>query len=123
MKLHIDDSKTISEIQKEFNDIFEYIKLEFFTKPHKEGEGSTKDDLIDSSKKLSEVRTTHNEGDIIITKDMLVSEVENAFEENFGIHVQIFRKQNDVWLVTTTTDNWPLDKQIETAKFNSSAVE
>lgn len=123
MKLHIDDTKTIAEIQNEFNAVFKYIKIEFFTKAHKMGEASAKEDLIDSSKKLGEIRTIHNEGDLIINKDMMVSEVEEGFENNFGIHAQVFRKQNNVWLETTNTDNWTLAKQIETAEFMNSPVE
>jgi len=123
MKLHIDDSKTIAEIQKEFVNAFEYIKIEFFNKAHSVGETSSKKDMIDSSKKLGEIRTIHNEGDIVITKDMLVSDVETEFEDKFGIHVQVFRKQNDVWLLTTNTDSWSLEKQIEEAKFMSSPAE
>ena len=123
MKVHIDDSKTIKEIQDEFIAIFKFIKIEFFTKPHETGETSTKEDLIDDSKKIGDIRTNHKEGDLVITKDMLVSDVENAFEEDFGIHVQVFRKQNNVWLLTTSTDNWTLAKQIETAEFMDKPVE
>lgn len=123
MKLHIDDSKTIAEIQNEFTDVFKYIKIEFFTKAHGTGETSSKEDLIDNSKKLGEIRTVHNEGDLIITKDMKVSDVENAFEDNFGIHAQVFRKQGDNWLLTTSTDDWTLAKQIETAEFMDSPAE
>ena len=123
MKVHIDDSKTIKEIQDEFISVFKYIKIEFFTKAHKTGESSTKKDLIEHSKKIGEIRTNHQEGDLVITKDMHVSDVENAFEEKFGIHAQIFRKQNNVWLLTTSTDDWTLEKQIETAEFMDTPVE
>jgi len=123
MKLHIDDSKTIAEIQKEFVEVFEYLKIEFFSKAHKVGETSAKKDIIDSSKKLGDIRTVHNAENLMITKDMLVSDIEKVFENTFGIHVQIFRKQNEVWLLTTNSDNWTLEKQIEEAKFMSSPAE
>ena len=123
MKVHIDDAKTLKEIQDEFISVFKYIKIEFFTKAHEVGESSTKKDLIENSKKIGEIRTNHKEGDLIITKDMLVSDVENAFEEKFGIHVQVFRKQNNVWLLTTSTDDWTLAKQIETAEYMDKPVE
>lgn len=123
MKLNIDDSKTIAELQKEFVDAFQYVKIEFFTKPHQSGETSAKKDMIDASKKLGEIRTIHIEGDFIITKDMLVSDVEEVFKNKFGVHVQVFRKQNEVWLLTTNTDNWTLERQIEEAKFMSSPSE
>jgi len=123
MKLHIDDSKTIKEIQDEFVNVFKFIKIEFFKKAHEAGEGSAKKDLIEHSNKLGDIRTIHTEGDLIITKDMIVSEVESAFENNFGIHAQVFRKQNNVWLETTNSDSWTLAKQIETAEFMSTPVD
>ena len=116
MKLHIDDSKTIKEIQAQFIDVFKYIKVEFFKKSHETGEGSSKKDLLELTKTLGEIRTIHNEGDLIITKDMLVSDIESAFENTFGIHAQIFRKQNNVWLLTSNTDSWTLAEQIEKAE-------
>jgi len=122
MKLHIDDSKSIEEIQNQFIDVFKFIKIEFFTKSHNPGESSAKKDLIEISKKLGEIRSKHNEGDLLITKEMTVNDVENSFEDKFGVHVQVFRKQNDVWLLTTNIDDWTLEKQIETAKFMSSPV-
>lgn len=123
MKLHIDDSKTIKEIQDEFVNVFKYIKIEFFKKSHEAGEGSAKKDLIEHSKKLGDIRTIHNEGDLVITKDMIVSDVESAFENTFGIHAQVFRKQNDVWLLTSNTDSWTLAEQIETAEEMDKPVE
>ena len=123
MKLHIDDSKTIKEIQDEFINVFKYIKIEFFKKSHEAGEGSAKKDLIEHSEKLGDIRTIHNEGDLIITKDMIVSDVESAFENTFGIHAQVFRKQNDVWLLTSSTDSWTLAEQIKTAEEMDKAVE
>jgi uncharacterized protein (DUF1697 family) len=123
MKLHIDDSKTIEEIQKEFTKVFSFLKVEFFTKSHEVGEASAKKDLIANTQKLGDIRTKHAEGDLLITAEMEVGEVENAFEENFGVHVQIFRKQNNVWLETTNSDSWTLAKQNETAEFMSTPVD
>lgn len=123
MKLHIDDSKTIKEIQAEFIDVFKYLKVEFFKKSHEEGEGSSKKDLLEHSKTLGEIRTIHNEGDIVITKDMKVGDVENAFEDAFGIHAQIFRKQGNVWLLTSNSDSWTLAEQIEKAEEMSHPAE
>ncbi len=122
MKIHIDDSKTIKEIQAEFINVFKYVKIEFFKKSHEAGEGSAKKDLIEQNKTLGEIRTLHNEGDLIITKDMVVSDVESAFENTFGIHAQVFRKQNNVWLITSNTDSWTIAQQIETAEEMSHPV-
>lgn len=123
MKLHIDDTKTIEKIKNEFTNSFKFLKLEFFTKPHQTGESSAKADMIDENKTLGEIRKKHNEGDLVIKADMLVSEVESAFEEKFGVHAQVFRKQNNVWLETSGSDSWTLAKQNETAEFMSSPAE
>ena len=123
MKLHIDDTKTIEEIRNEFTNSFEFLKLEFFTKAHQVGEASAKADMIDENKTLGEIRQKHNEGDLVINADMLVSEVEGAFEEKFGVHAQVFRKQNNVWLETSGSDSWTLAKQNETGEFMSSPAE
>lgn len=123
MKLHIDDTKKIEDIKTAFNHSFKFLNLGFFTKSHKIGEPSAKRDLIDDEKTLAEIRQKHTAGDLLIDASMLVSEVESAFENQFGVHVQVFRKQNDVWLETTNTDNWTLEKQNETGKFMSSEAE
>lgn len=123
MKLHIDDTKKIEEIKAAFNNSFKFLNLGFFTKSHQVGEASAKKDLIDDEKTLAEIRLKHTAGELIINPDMLVSEVESAFENQFGVHVQVFRKQNDVWLETTNTDHWTLAKQNETGEFMSSKLE
>lgn len=123
MKLHIDDNKKIADIKAAFNSTFNHLNLEFFTKPHQVGEASAKKDMIDDTKTLAEIRKKHNEGNLVINADMLVSDLETAFEEKFGVHVQVFRKQNNVWLETTNTDHWTLARQNETGEFMSSKIE
>jgi len=113
MKIHIEDNSTTDEIKAKFSRVYPFLKLEFYTKPHGEKEGSRKEDLIKGSKKIGEIRTIHNEGDLIITPMSKVSDVEQGFEKKFGIHVQVFRKSGNLWLETTATDGWTLKEQNE----------
>lgn len=46
---------------------------------------------------------------------MTVSELEQHFADVYGLSVQVFRKSGEVWLETTTTDNWSLEKQNQEA--------
>ena len=39
-----------------------------------------------------------------------------ADEDQYGIHVQVFRKSKSLWLETTATDNWSLREQNKTGK-------
>ena len=61
MKIIINDNRPISTIQEEFNTIFPYLKLEFFSTPHKPGESSAKKFVKHPSKLLGECRTVYNQ--------------------------------------------------------------
>lgn len=113
MTIKISDSRKISDIQQEFNDLFPFLKLEFFSRPHTKREGSEKLYRIDCSKKLSESRKVHTKGDLTIIPSQTVAELENAFEENYGLSVQVYRKSGKMWLQSTITDDWTLKEQNE----------
>ncbi len=117
MILHIDDNRKISEIQAEFNERFPYLKLEFFKKPHDVGEASPLSEMLPSDSTLKEWRTIHDEGDIIITPETTVEDVESGFQETFGISTQVFRQSGDIWLETSATDKWTLKEQNEQGAF------
>lgn len=111
MNITINDKRKIQSIQEEFNEAFPYLKLEFFSRPHKPGIGSAKKFVKHNSKTLGECRTVHNNGKISITPSMTVSDLEQKFNEVYGLGVQVFRKSGKVWLETTVTDGWSLEEQ------------
>ncbi len=111
MKLVINNDVLIKTLQQEFNRGFPYLKIEFFSKKHKKGEGSQRKDLKKDNSKISDCRKSDNNGIITITGNEKVSEIEKIFQETFGLSVQIFRKSGRVWLETTSTDDWTLKKQ------------
>ena len=111
MKIIINDRRKISSLQKEFNEVFPFLKLEFFSKSHLPGEATPKKQLKDPAKSLGDCRTIHNKGVLVITPQMTVSELEEKFRNIFGLAVQIFRSSGKVWLETTVTDGWSLEEQ------------
>lgn len=111
MKVIINDKRKIFAIQEEFNALFPYLKLEFFSKPHKPGGASPKKFVKHNSKTLGECRTLHNNGKITITPEMTVSDLEQSFGDIYGLGVQVFRQSGKVWLETTVTDHWTLEEQ------------
>lgn len=113
MELLINDHKKIFSIQEEFNAIFPYLKLEFFSTPHYTGEATPKKSIMPGCKTLNECRTIHNNGSISITPYMTVSDLEQRFQNIFGLSVQVMRRSGKVWLETTVTDVWTLQKQNE----------
>ncbi len=111
MKLIINDHRKIFAIQEEFNSFFPYLKLEFFSKPHKKGGANGNKFITHSSKTLSECRTMHTTGEITIMPGMTVSELDRNFSDVYGLSIQIFRKSGKTWLETTLTEGWTLQEQ------------
>ncbi len=111
MVLHINSSVLISDVQKEFNSLFPFLKLEFFHNRSFARSDFSASQLIPYNKKLGENKNNIGETDIEISEDMKVSELESLFKDRFSLAVQVFRKSGNVWLETTMTDNWTLQHQ------------
>ncbi|HWY36293.1 MAG TPA: hypothetical protein VNX68_16730, partial [Nitrosopumilaceae archaeon] len=122
MKIAINDKRKISAIQEEFNQLFPFLKLEFFAKPHKAGGAPSKKIMKHPSKTLSECRTIHSKGNITITPNITVTDLEQEFGDIYGLGVQVFRKSGKVWLETTVTDSWTLKEQNSQGESLSKSV-
>ena len=111
MKILINDHRKIFAIQKEFSEMFPYLKLEFFSKPHTVGGASPKKIMKHPTNTIGQCRVIHNKGTLTITPNMTAADLEQNFADVYGLSVQVFRKSGKSWLETTVTDNWTLEKQ------------
>ena len=112
MTIPINRESQVSDIQREFNHLFPFLKLEFFKNKHSYGEGSPK------QSKLSHYLLLHDLArelprQINLSENMTVQELEKLFEDQLGLHPQVFRKSGTLWLETTITDSWTLKQQNE----------
>ena len=107
----ISDDKTFRDIQRDFNSKFSYLKLEFYSSQHGEGEGSPVQERLDPEQLLKNVRQKHTEGSVQVKKNMRVCDFEKMFHDKFGLNVQVFRKSGNLWMQTTSTDHWTLAEQ------------
>lgn len=112
LTIEISDDRKISDIQKEFNEKFPYLKLEFLHNATQKKEGSDKI-ISDSSKKVFKLSKSRSKRQFIIHPKQTVVELENAFKEYFGLCVQLYRKSGRTWLQSTITDDWTLKEQNE----------
>jgi hypothetical protein len=111
MKITISDSYTLHEIQEKFSLIFPYLKIEFFSKPHNIYGSSRKEFIIHPDTQLKDCRSKQLEGQLEIDGNLSVAKMEQQFRHMFGLFIQVFRKSGDVWIETTVTDDWTLNKQ------------
>ena len=111
--MKITKQTTLAEIKKEFAGQFEGLKLEFFKKPLADGLGSPKKDILESTLKVGDVNSAVlDTAEMKWSKSSTASEVEQEFEHKLGLHVQVFRLTGRVWIETTTTDSYTLEKQM-----------
>lgn len=109
----ISDEKTLRDIQREFNEKFPYLKLEFYSVGHGPNEGSPEQLHLDPGQPIGSVRRVHETGDLSIHGHQKVSTLEQNFLDSFGLNVQVFRRSGNLWLQTTATDGWSLGEQNE----------
>ena len=115
--LIIDEQQTIEIVQKQFNEVFPFLKIEFFKEKHHKGIGTEKKNMyVNKNEYLFIIAHQDKSGQIQLGGNLTVQKLEELFENNFGLHVQIFRKSGKIWLETSTTDGWTLEQQNEEGK-------
>ncbi|RYG40794.1 MAG: hypothetical protein EOO01_26555 [Chitinophagaceae bacterium] len=111
MFLLLSHDKTLSEVQHFFTSKYPYLKIEFYKKQDREQLAGVKRTHLSPSMTLKASGLEKNEV-IDISKDMTVADLENIFSQS-GLNVQVSRRSGIVWLETTMTDQWSLEKQNE----------
>ena len=119
MKLEIIEDKLIKDVQADFNHWFPYLKLEFFLgQKH-----PTKTiPMLKADCRIGDVTYGLQEGNIQLSDAMTVIELEEIFNDRFGLHIQVFRKSGNTWLETTMTDKWTLKLQNDHGREISAAL-
>jgi hypothetical protein len=123
MKLNISDESTLGQIQDEFNAQFPFLKLGFFIDLNKDSILSADEQVKNRHLTIGSIRDLTNTGDLSITSQTTVSELEKAFSVTFGLEVQVFRKSGTTWLVTTKTDDWTIAEHNKRAQEMANPVE
>ncbi len=107
--MRIAPSKLISEVQSEFNGAFPFLKLEFFRHNTTAGHNA----VSFSGKRVGDFQTAVTDGSLDIYPEMKVGELEKTLKDKFRLNAQVFRRSGKLWLQTTMTDHWTLQKQNE----------
>lgn len=98
MKIDFLKSTVVGEIKRKFSAAYPYLKLEFYKS--RTGRIARDKDI------LSKVQPSMREGRIKINETMKVKDLEDVFDSDFLLNVQVFRQSGNMWLETTATDNW-----------------
>lgn len=115
MKLRIAPNRLISDVQKDFNNAFPFLKIEFFQKRMQQP-AFTFQEMLPHNRRVVDGQTAITDGDIEISSTMTVKDLEEIFKEQFSLAVQVFRRSGNLWLETTMTDGWTLGLQNQHGK-------
>ena len=102
MEIRIEAGKSFNQIQQLFNDVFPYLKIECLNNYNR-------------NKNIDEHLF------IIVNNNTTVAELVNQFKEIQNCTVKVLRRSNNLWIETSLTDSWTLEKQNMAGKqFNAS---
>ena len=123
MEITINDQRKIFAVQKEFNEMFPFLKLGFYKKSSKVGEEPSAKRIKHISKTIAECSSIHSSEYITIKPQMTIGEVEQAFRNMYGLPVHVFKKCANAWYDITEYAGWTLQNQNEEGKELSNAVQ
>lgn len=109
MKLKFKADHTIGEFREQFNTLFPRLSVRLFTESHEAGEGSPATQQVDADRKLGEWMKVESVDTIELTPEMTIAELEQLLEDH-GLHAQVFRRSGNLWLETTQSDQWTLER-------------
>ena len=119
MKLNIQKNGQLVDIQRQFNEHFPYLRIDFYRFPHMDKKLSPKNESLDKYTSVSEIVKWNDDKVIEINDQMTISQLESIMGQ-IGLFVQVLRKSGRVWIETSYTDDWSLQKQNEEGKMLSS---
>ncbi len=99
MKLCIEKGKPVRNIQKEFNELYPFLKIELTEKEQP------------STKVISDNNFLDNSEYVNISGTRTVAELEADFKNSFNLPIQVFRRAGSLWIETSLTHDWSLEQQ------------
>lgn len=113
MHLRIAPNRLISDLQKDFNNAFPFLKIEFFQNRNQQTSTVAIRQILPHNKRIVDGQTSVTDGDIEVNSQMKVKELEKIFKDQFSLVAHVFRRSGNLWLETTMTDDWTLGQQNE----------
>lgn len=115
MEMSLERDKEIKQIQKEFSEVYPFLKLEFLN-------SGDKKTFLSKSIVLNTNTKNKKDATINISGDRTVAELEQDFRVKFNLPIQVFRKAGTTWIETTLTHDWTLEQQNKEGELFSSIV-
>ncbi|RME97319.1 MAG: hypothetical protein D6772_10560 [Bacteroidetes bacterium] len=111
MKIDVNRLHTIADVQRAFASCFPGLRIEFYRQHHHASQGSPKEEQLPKDKTLGELGMPTQQAILDLDPAQSVADFEAQIERKLGVPAQVFRRSNQLWLQTSTTDSWTLEVQ------------
>lgn len=118
--LTIDERISVGDFQKEFNSIFPFLKIELYKPSREQHEevGTKAMSILSPGDKMGSSAKR-----IEISSLTTVAQLKKMLSEKLGINSLIYRKSGSMWIETSLTEDWTLERQNhEAEQMNSNSV-
>ena len=122
MLLHIHKDTAIKDIQHLFAELYPFLKIEFYKIDGPPGKTLEKKEEINERLFKDDFNNTQVETIINIQPKRTVLQVEKDFRQQCNISIKVFRKCRNLWIQTSLTDDWSLERQNNEAALISMAM-
>ncbi len=109
MEIYIDDQSTVKSVQEDFTKTYPYLQLKFY----REFPVNPTSGVWPKATCIKDIIPVERPVRIDVSSAVTTAEAEKSFHKTAGLSVQIFRRSGELWLQTTSTDDWTLEKQNE----------
>lgn len=110
ISISIFEGQTIGAIQKLFSDHYPFLKIDFFKDFELNGIRVTK--KLDNGFGLFRLPETT----LDLNRTRTIASLKADINHLTGLFARIFRRSGNVWIETTLTDDWTLERQNEEGK-------
>ncbi|GAB1445086.1 MAG: hypothetical protein KF860_00485 [Cyclobacteriaceae bacterium] len=118
--LKIDEHKSVRDFQKEFTQLFPFLKIEFYKSSVGEGGNkSQKTNILLAPNYVLGKKTIS----INIDRTTTVAELKAIISEKTGVACLVYRKSGTIWIEISLTEDWTLDRQNHEAELiNNNSI-
>ena len=116
----ITSQKLIKEIQNEFNTLFPFLQIEFFSLLNRKSK-----ETINKIPNLFTLGNAHKIKELVkieILPCTIVKDFESDFKNKFGLHAKLYRKSGNLWQEITITGTWTMKQQDKTGDEISTII-
>ncbi len=111
LNIAITPASRLVDIQKEFNEMFPYLKLEFFSTVRVGLAHKLSRKPLDPGMTVAHAQSKPAGATIEIHPALKVRELERILNDKLFLSAEVFRCSGKMWLQTTHTDEWTLEHQ------------